>query len=92
LAIVYDPKKNERNIRERGLSFDRVAELDFTTALIEAGTRRDYGERRMRALAFLDGRLHAVVYVHVDADTRVISFRRASQKEGKRYASTKGQS
>jgi uncharacterized DUF497 family protein len=45
----------------------------------------------MRALALLDGRLH-LVYVHVDADTRVISFRRASKKEGKRYASEKGQS
>lgn len=90
LGIIYDPKKNERNIRERGLSFGQVAELDFTAALIEEDTRRNYGERRMRALAFLDGRLHAVVYVHVDADTRVISFRRASKKEGKRYASTKG--
>ena len=46
----------------------------------------------MRALALLDGRLHSLVYVHVDADTRVISFRRASKKEGKRYASEKGQS
>jgi hypothetical protein len=90
LAIIYDPRKNARNIRERGLSFDRAAELDFTAALLEEDTRRNYGERRMRALAFLDGRLHSLVYVHVGADTRVISFRRASKKEGKRYASTKG--
>jgi uncharacterized DUF497 family protein len=92
LGIIYDPKKNERNIRERGLSFDRVAELDFTVALIEEDTRRDYGERRMRALTLLDGRLHSLVYVRVGADTRVISFRRASKKEGRRYASAKGQS
>lgn len=90
MGITYDPKKNERNIRERGLSFDRAAELDFTVALIEEDTRRNYGERRMRALALLDGRLHSLVYVHAGADTRVVSFRRANKREVKRYASTKG--
>jgi uncharacterized protein len=32
VKINYDPKKNEKNIRERGLSFDRAADLDFATA------------------------------------------------------------
>ena len=30
--ISYDPKKNEKNIRERDLSFDRADELNFTAA------------------------------------------------------------
>jgi uncharacterized DUF497 family protein len=25
----YDPAKNDRNIRQRGLSFERVADFDF---------------------------------------------------------------
>lgn len=32
MKIDFDPVKNARNIRERGLSFDRVAEFDFETA------------------------------------------------------------
>ena len=31
MKIAYDPKKNEKNIRERGLSFARADELDFIT-------------------------------------------------------------
>jgi len=28
MAVTFDPEKNARNIAERGLSFERVAELD----------------------------------------------------------------
>jgi uncharacterized DUF497 family protein len=34
MGISYDPAKNERNIRERKLSFERAAGFDFETALI----------------------------------------------------------
>jgi uncharacterized DUF497 family protein len=44
--ITYDPAKNDRNIRERALSFDRVADFDFITALWSIDVRRDYGEAR----------------------------------------------
>jgi uncharacterized DUF497 family protein len=27
MGITYDPAKNERNIRERGLSFERAADF-----------------------------------------------------------------
>ena len=42
MEILFDPAKNERNIRERGLSFERVAEFDFVSAYFEEDTRRDY--------------------------------------------------
>jgi hypothetical protein len=29
MAITFDPEKNARNIAERGLSFERVAELEW---------------------------------------------------------------
>ena len=34
MAVTFDPEKNAKNIAERGLSFERVAELDWDTALI----------------------------------------------------------
>jgi uncharacterized protein len=57
--------KNARNIRERGLSFDRVAEFDFKTAQFTIDTRLDYGETRYRALGNLEQRLHALVFVEI---------------------------
>jgi hypothetical protein len=81
----FDPAKNARNIAQRGLSFERVADLDWETAVVIEDTRRDYGGRRLRVMARLDGRLHAVVVTPRGEDLRVISFRRANRREVRRY-------
>ena len=57
----FDPAKNATNIATRGLSFERVAEFDWSEALLVDDNRRDYGERRVRVFALLDGRLHIAV-------------------------------
>jgi uncharacterized DUF497 family protein len=33
VAITYDPDKSERNIRERGIPFDRAADFEWSGAL-----------------------------------------------------------
>ena len=85
MEITCDPAKNERNIRERGLSFDRAADFDFPTALRSIDTRRDYGETRHIALGYLDRRLHVLCFIETTTGIRVISFRRANAREAKRY-------
>lgn len=90
MRLTFDPAKNARNIAERGLSFERVAELDWETALSQEDTRKDYGETRLQVLAFLGKRLHAaVVTIRGDA-LHVISFRKASRKEVKWYEQERG--
>jgi len=87
VAITFDPAKSARNIVERGLSFELVADLTWDTALVVEDTRHDYGETRLRVLALLDGHLHAIVVTHRSGDQlHVISFRRASRKERRLYA------
>lgn len=88
MAITFDPEKNARNIVERGLSFERVADLDWATAVITEDDRRDYGEVRLRVMGRLDGRLHAAVVTPRGEDLRVISFRRASRREVRLYGKT----
>ena len=51
--------------------------------------RRDYGEIRLRALGFLDDRLHALVYTRREGLIRVISFRKAKKKEVTLYEKAK---
>jgi uncharacterized protein len=85
MAITFDPEKNARNIAERGLAFERVAELDWDTALIVVDDRRDYGEVRLRVIARLGARLHAAVVTPRGEDLRVISLRRASRREARLY-------
>ena len=85
MAITFDPKKNAANIAERGLSFERVAELEWDTAIVAEDTRRNYGEPRLLVMARLDGRLHAAVVTPRGEDLHVISFRKANRREVKRY-------
>jgi len=87
VKVTYDAKKNEKNIRERGLSFERADELDFDTASFFF-LERD-GEVRRLAVGYLDKRLHVLVYQHRDDGMRVISFRKASIKEAKKYGKAK---
>ena len=86
MAVTFDLAKNAKNIAERGLSFERVAELDWDTAVIGEDTRHDYGEpRRLLVMARLDGRLHAAVATPRGEDLHVISFRKANRREVRRY-------
>ncbi|OHC69064.1 MAG: hypothetical protein A2045_11030 [Rhodocyclales bacterium GWA2_65_20] len=85
MDIIYDSTKSDCNIALRGLSFERVAEFDFQTAVFTVDDRHDYGETRYRALGFLDRRLHALVYVEVANAIRVISFRKANKREVRQY-------
>ena len=84
--ISFDPAKNEANICERGLSFALVKdEFEWSTAQVIEDTRRDYGERRYRALGLIGTRLHALIYTPRGTGIHVISLRKANQREVRRY-------
>jgi len=90
MRITFDPTKKARNIAERSLPFDRIADLDWETAVTVEDDRRDYGERRLRVMALLGPRLHVAVITFRGDVMRVISFRKGNSKEIKRYGDEKG--
>ena len=92
MAITYDPEKNEKNFAERGISFDRAAEFDWSSALVVEDRRKDYGESRFQALGFIEERLHMLVFTPRADDTHVMSLRKANKREVKRYEAKKTQS
>lgn len=83
--IEYDPVKSERNRVERGLGFERASAFNFGTAVYKVDGRHDYGETRIRALGFLDERLHVLVFVEAESAIRIISFRKANKREVREY-------
>jgi uncharacterized DUF497 family protein len=85
MEIEFDPAKNARNIAERQLSFEMVAEFDWTSAVIAEDTRRDYGERRYEAVGKIRDRLHVLIFTPRIGTIRIISLRRANERERKRY-------
>ncbi len=85
MEISFDPAKNGWNIRKRGLSFERAMDFDFETAVYSVDRRHEYGEDRIVALGYLEGRLHVMCFVETETGIRVISFRRANFREVKKY-------
>jgi hypothetical protein len=85
VSISYDPDKNDKNVAERGISFERAAEFEWSSALIVEDTRKDYGESRFQALGFIGKRLHVLVFTPRAGQVHVISLRKANRREVKQY-------
>lgn len=50
---------------------------------------KEYGEVRRIAVGYLDQRLHVLCYMPTASGIRVISFRKANAREGKKYGKEK---
>jgi uncharacterized DUF497 family protein len=85
MEISFDAAKDRRNIAERAISFERVREFDWSTALIDEDMRIDYGERRYQARGFIEARLHVLVFTLRRARVHIISLRKANSREIRRY-------
>ena len=82
----WDQSKNELNIKRHGLDFE-FAKLMFNDDLLVVPDRRfDYQEDRKIGYGKIEGRLMVVVYTERFPDIiRIISFRKANQRENKVY-------
>lgn len=81
MKVIFDAAKDAINIEKHGVSLTNATRIDWDMALTWQDTRRDYGETRMIALAPIDERLYCVVYVDRGNDQRIISLRKANQRE-----------
>lgn len=86
MHIDFDPRKNERNVRERQISFESAARFQFEHALVYVDDRREYGETRYVAIGPLEGRLHVLCFTEIENGIRVISLRKANDREVSRHA------
>jgi uncharacterized DUF497 family protein len=85
MVIDFDPAKSARNASERGLPFTLVSEFDWQGAVFSEDTRHPYPERRFVALGYVGERLHVVCFTPIEGGVRVISFRKANDREVRRY-------
>ncbi|MHC1741735.1 MAG: BrnT family toxin [Syntrophobacteraceae bacterium] len=67
------------------MSFEEAARFEWEGALVVQDTRQDYGELRFRALGYIGHRLHALVFTPCEGGMRVISLRKANNREVLRY-------
>jgi uncharacterized protein len=80
----FDPAKDQANFETHGLRLSDFAGFDGLPAVAE-DRRSDYGEPRFRAFGRIDGKGYCLVYTERETGPRLISFRRAREKEMRRY-------
>lgn len=85
MGIEYDPVKRKLTIENRGLDMARADEIFQGLHLTFPDTRLDYGEERFITMGILDGRMIVLAWTPRGATIRIISMRKANQREESRY-------
>ncbi len=88
MGIIFDPQKSQVNLTKHGISLLEAEGLEWENAVVVEDARRCYGEQRMIGIGYIGNRLHVVVFVDRGSTRRVISLRKANQREVVRYAET----
>ncbi|WP_084367867.1 BrnT family toxin [Rhizobium sp. RU36D] len=86
MELEWDEEKRQRNLRERGLDFADATRFDMESSVTRIDDRNDYGERRFVSLGPLDGRLHVLCWTQRGDRLRIISLRKANDREQKAFA------
>lgn len=85
VTFEWDEDKRQRNLRLRRADFADAERFDFDSAFTEQDLRRDYGEVRLVSTGYLDGRLHVLCWTLRGDRIRVISLRKANDREQKKH-------
>jgi len=86
MKIEYDVNKSLKNEQARGISFELARQFDLETAMIKIDVRKCYGELRFNALGLIGERLYHMTFTVRTDVIRVISLRKANNREIRDYA------
>jgi uncharacterized protein len=85
VKFAFDPAKDAINRSKHGLSLREAARLDWNRVLAKLDIRTDYGEPRQIGYGPIGRRLYCVVFVDRGDTLRIISLRKANNREIDRY-------
>ena len=89
-VCIWDEAKRESNLEKHGIDFvDAATIFEDRFRLERTDGRRDYGEARIQATGFGQGKLMFVVYTRRGDLRRLISARLANRNERQRYEEEK---
>ena len=92
MRIDFDDAKRLKTLETRGLDMARVAEVFGGLTYSFVDERRSYGELRRLTIGYLDGRMVVVVWTERGDDCRIISLRKANDREQAFYGPRMGRS
>ena len=90
MQIEFDPDKRDKTLAERGLDFTHASEVFAGVNVTAEDARFDYGETRFTTVGVLDDRMVIVVWTPRGEVRRIISMRKANEREIARFAQALG--
>ncbi len=84
MVITYDSAKRDKTLAERGLDFEDAAVVFEGLTLVVEDIRKDHGEKRFLCLGTLDGEMVVIVFTPRGEGRRIISMRKANDRERKK--------
>jgi uncharacterized protein len=90
MPFEWDEKKRQWNIANRDLDFADAHDFEMAGARHHVDRRRSYGEVRFVSTGYLHGRLCVLCWTVRNGNMRVISLRRANEREAKDFSGTSG--
>lgn len=85
MQIIFDIVKRNKTLLERGLDFADASAVFAGRHLTAEDVRYNYGERRFITVGMLLERLVVLVWTPRGADRRIISMRKANEREQNLY-------
>jgi uncharacterized protein len=89
MQFEWDENKRDANIQKHGFDFVDSREFFENNPLIFCDTRKNYGEKRYVAMGLLQHRLMIGVFTMRKSVIRMISMRKANDRERKYYEKIK---
>lgn len=90
MEIEFDNAKRDATLDHRGLDFARAAEVFAGVTFTREDDRADYGEARFITIGVLDECMFVIVWTLRGEARRIISMRKANEREQARYQSRLG--
>jgi uncharacterized protein len=85
MPIDYDPDKRAATLLHRGLDMADAAVVFVGPTLTFPDLRQAYGEERMVTYGLLESRMVVIAWTQRGNNKRVISMRKANEREQARY-------
>lgn len=86
MRIEFDSAKRDKTLAERGLDFVKAYEVFAGVHFTGQDDRQNYAEDRFITVGLLEGRLVVMVWTPRGEGRRIISMRKANDREKAYYA------
>ncbi|WP_339691185.1 BrnT family toxin [uncultured Parasphingorhabdus sp.] len=81
MKITFDPAKRQWTLEARGLDFADAALIFQARHISQLDDRQEYGEKRFITYGYIGSRIVAMVWTERGTSRRIISLRKANERE-----------